>query len=164
MNEKPSFIIKASGRSQLLINSIGLIVGAVLLLVLLFIRVLFSPLLFIIGFLVLALFMIGDYLIWQQRGIRSIEIDENGITLLRGKRHTPQRIERRMIRDIDICKKLNRRVVTISMGGKPDKTLPGVTTFRGVRTRITDDAFNEHEFTLFIARLTQFHQNNQHYS
>jgi len=149
------FRMEASSRSLLLVNCLGIIVGAILLFILLLIRSLYSLGLFVVGIIIITKYMITDYSIWKKKGIRLIEIDSYGINLYRGKEKRLERIEASQITDINIFKKVNRRIVTILTGGQVFKA-PGVTLFKGSCIRIADDSFNNEQFTFFIEKIKQF--------
>lgn len=155
MNHQEKFRIQASKKHLLRVNLGGIILGIFLLLLLLIVRHLYTLSLFIVGIVILIVYMIADYLIWQHRGIRLIELDQDGITLYRGKNKTVQRIQRNQITDINIFKKLNRRIVTIILGGEIIKPAAGITLFKGERIRIADDAFNDNDFSVLIEKLKQ---------
>lgn len=156
MNNKENFRIQASKKHLLTVNLGGIILGIFLLLLLLIVRHLYTLGLFIVGIGILIVYMITDYLIWQNRGIRIIELDQDGITLYRGKNKTIQRIPRNQITNINIFKKLNRRIVTIILGGGIIKPAAGITLFKGERIRIADDAFDDNDFSALIKKLKQF--------
>jgi hypothetical protein len=151
-----TFQMHASAQSLLTVNIAGIVIGIFLLLLLLTIRHLYTLGLFIVGIIVIAVYMITDYLIWQKRGIHTIELDAQGITVYRGKNKIMQRIDRRQITEINIFKKIKRRIVTIMLGGEVIKPNPGITLFKGSRLRIADDAFNDAQFSVFIEKLKQF--------
>lgn len=150
------FTIKASPHSILTTNIGGIIVGGFLFLLLLIFRSLYTMAFFIIGMTIIILYMIIDYAIWKNRGIRKIEIDGNGLTIHRGAKNIMQRIDAAQITDIDVFSKLNRKVVNIMLGGKINKDIPGVTFFAGPRIRITNDAFDDLDFVKLIERISQF--------
>ncbi|MEO0075461.1 MAG: hypothetical protein ABIK31_05055 [candidate division WOR-3 bacterium] len=155
MNHQEKFRIQASKKHLLTVNLGGIILGVFLLLLLLMVRHRYTLGLLIVGIGILIIYMLADYLIWQNRGIRIIEIDQDGITLYRGKNKTIQSIQRNQITDINIFKKLNRRIVTIILGGEVIKPAAGITLFKGERIRIADDAFDDNDFTVLIEKLKQ---------
>ncbi|HEC79500.1 MAG TPA: hypothetical protein ENI34_10260 [candidate division WOR-3 bacterium] len=150
------FKMEAKGHLLFFTNLGGVILGAVLLFLLLLLRHIYVFILFIIGVLGIILYMAVDYIIWWKKGIRAVEVDENGVVLYRGKHRRPVKLDFEQITGIDFFTKLNRRVITILTGGKALKVIPGITLFSGPRIRITDDTFGDDEFTVFIERLKQF--------
>jgi hypothetical protein len=150
------FRMEGSASNMLVTNISGAMLGAILLFFLLSVRLLFSPALFLVMFLVLAAYMVGDYLLWQGNGVRAVEIDRDSITIFRGKGLKPAVIDQGQITGINVISKLKRRIVTILTGGKEKRVFPGVTIFTGSRTRIAEDAFNDLEFSEFIERLKRF--------
>jgi hypothetical protein len=150
--------MKARARSFLTVNITAIIVGSIVVLGLLFLRRLFHPGLFVFTVIVLVLYMMIDYLLWLQRGIRRIELYDDRIVIYRGTREKSRCIQAGTITNIDVFSKLNRHVVNIMLGGKVDRPLPGVTLFSGPRVRITDDAFDEAQFQEFIIHLHMLFQ------
>ncbi|MEO0142628.1 MAG: hypothetical protein ABIL15_04660 [candidate division WOR-3 bacterium] len=157
-NLKKDIIFRMEAKAKYLIftNLGGIILGGILLFVLLSIRNLYTRTIFIIGVIILILYMVIDYLVWQKKGIRAIEIDKEGISLYRGREKRLVRIDKGQITDIDFFGKLGRRVVTILTTGRAIKPIPGITIFAGPRIRITDDSFNDEQFTIFIEKLKEF--------
>lgn len=145
-----SFRLTASSRSLLIVNISAVVIGALLLAVLLVFRLLFAWPVFLVLLGILAVYMALDYLIWQNRGIRQIMIDDEGITIFRGRHNRKTRILNSQITGVDFFSKGSRRVVNILTGGRADKIIPGVTLFSGSRVRLTDDAFSDREFGEFI--------------
>jgi hypothetical protein len=96
-----------------------------------------------------------DYKRWMKKGIQMVSIDTDGLTVYRGRELIQTRVDKKQITGINVFKKLNRRIVNILLGGYADKSLPGVTLFSGPRIRITDDAFREAEFGIFIEKLQE---------
>src|SRR4030042_4991017 len=111
--EKPLFTMIASSRSLLTGNISGVIIGIFLLLMLLLFKSLFTLTFFIIGIIILITYMTVDYGIWKKKGIRKIEVDDDGLTLYRGTNHIVERIHIQQITGIDVFTKLNRKIVNI---------------------------------------------------
>ncbi len=151
----PAFQMNATRSSLIIVNLGGIIVGALLLLVLLLVRTIFSLALFIVGVGILTLYMSVDYMFWNRRGIRRINLEANGITLFRGRALIPVRLERNRVTRVDVFRKLNRVKVVIYTGGVSEKTAPGVTLFTGPRVLVTNDAFHDAEFGEFISALNE---------
>ncbi|MCX7995843.1 MAG: hypothetical protein N3A65_08780 [candidate division WOR-3 bacterium] len=165
IKEKNDIVFRIEGKIRYMVytNFGGIIAGGILLFLLLRIRGSYTTVLFIIGLAILVLYMVIDFLIWEKKGIRVIEIDKNGISLYRGKEKKLTRVEKNQITDIDFFSKLGRRVINILTGGRKFKPFPGVTIFQGPRIRITDDAFNDSEFSIFVERLKSFYGNPEHF-
>jgi len=81
-----------------------------------------------------------------------IEIDSAGLTLRRGPAGRPTVIPVSRITGVEIFNKLGRKVVNILTGGSVAKML-GITLISGPHVRIACDAFNGHEFEIFIQRI-----------
>lgn len=156
--DSETFRMEASARSLFTVNFTAVVAGSVVLLFLLLLRQIFTLIVFIAGVIVLIVYMVADYAIWQKRGIRIIEVDKDGINLYRGKKKKLTGIDKSQITGINIFTKLNRRIVTILTGGEAIKSVPGITLFSGPRIRIADDSFNDKEFALFIEKIKQFNK------
>ncbi len=150
------FTIEASAKNILMVNIFGIITGSILLLIMMFLRNIYMIGLLLFGISVLIIYMVSDYLIWVKKGIRKIEIDENGINFYFGKENRLVRVEKQEIKDVDIFSKLNRRILNIVLQGGNVLRLPGMTFFSGDRIRIPEDAFNEKEFTELLRHFENF--------
>jgi hypothetical protein len=150
---EPAFSMTASRSSLIIVNLGGIIVGGLLLLVLLLVRTIYSLALFIAGTGILAVYMAADYAVWNRRGIRRVDVDREGITLVRGNALKVERLDRGRITGIEVFRKLNRVKVVIYTGGASEKVMPGVTMFTGPRVLVTNDAFVDAEFEKFIGVL-----------
>lgn len=148
--DNDTFRMTGSRTYQLIVNIAAMIGGTFIMFLLMTVRLLFNPFLFIVGIFILFLYLAIDYSIWLKKGIHKIEIDKNGFTVYYGTELIPARIDKRQITGINDFKKLNRRIVNILLGGYSDNSIPGVTLFSGPRIRITDEAFNEAEFRVFV--------------
>jgi hypothetical protein len=98
-----------------------------LLLLLLFIRLLFHPLLFAIGLVIIAVYFIWDYRRWQKNGIWRLDLTEKGLWIFQNHQPQPLWLPWENITGIDIFQKINRYILTILTGGSRDQVLPGVT-------------------------------------
>ena len=146
------FTMIGSHSSFLMINILTMIIGTVLLFIFLIIRLLYNPFLFIIGIMILFAYCFFDFKRWLRQGIQMVKIDEGGITIYRGSQMKATRIEKKNITDINVFKKLNRRIVNILLSGYVDSSIPGVAFFSGPKVKITNDAFNNNEFNVFIQK------------
>jgi len=150
-----TFKMHASGYYLMIVNVSGFVLGAALLFLLLVIRVLYNPFLFIVGMMLIGFYLLFDYKKWMKKGIQLVEINTEGINIFRGSEMILSRIDKKQITGINVFKKIKRRIVNILLGGYADSSLPGVTLFSGPRIRITDDAFSEAEFGIFIEKLRE---------
>lgn len=149
-SDNDTFRMIGSRTYQLLVNIAAMIGGTFIMYVLMTVRLLFNPFLFIVGIFILFLYLAIDYSIWLKKGIHMIEIDKNSFTVYYGTEMIPVRIDKTQITGINFFKKLNRRIVNVLLGGNADSSIPGITLFSGPRIRITDKAFNEAEFRVFV--------------
>ena len=86
-----------------------------------------------------------DFLLWRRRGIRSIEIDPDQLTLYRGPSMVPQRILRSSVGSLRTARGLARRVALLRM-------------IRGRPIRIPEDGFAREEFSRFLTHLSAWRQ------
>ena len=133
MDARPLLIVAAD---------VGAFLLAVLLLALLtLVRSLLSPLAFGVLAAALAAGFGLDLLLWMRRGIRSIEIDPDQLTLYRGPSMVPQRVPRVAVSSSRAVRGLGRRVALLRM-------------VRGRPIRIPEDAFAHAEFSRFLTHLS----------
>jgi hypothetical protein len=156
-----TFQMKASYRSLILVNGLGAILFAFLLYFIIKGRAFFDPI--FAGLIVLGLiaYFVLDYILWQKRGIRQIEVDKKGVRIFRGKEMKVSAISPSEIKEVDVFTKMTRRVVHIlKPGSKKLEAIPMFTFFRGPRERITNDAFDVDHFELFIILLKKLEAEN----
>jgi len=117
------------------------LIGVLLLALLSLVPSLISPLAFGLLTAALATGFGLDFLLWAQRGIRSIEIDPDQLTLYRGPSMVPQRVPRSSVSSSRAVRGLGRRVALLRM-------------IRGRPIRIPEDAFARAEFSRFLTHLS----------
>jgi hypothetical protein len=133
MDARPLLVVAAD---------VGAFLIAVLLLALLtLVRSLISPLAFGVLAAALAAGFGLDLLLWVRRGIRSVEIDPDQLTLYRGPSMVPQRVPRGAVSSSRAVRGLGRRVALLRMA-------------RGRPIRIPEDAFARAEFSRFLTHLS----------
>jgi hypothetical protein len=81
-----------------------------------------------------------DIALWFRRGIRSVELDDEALTLYRGKELVPRRIERKTVGGVAIRRVIGRRSAVVRLSD-------------GKRVRIPEDAFPPEAFARFLAAL-----------
>jgi hypothetical protein len=111
------------------------------------IRSLLSPLALVLVIAVLALVFIVDVALWLTRGIRSVEVDEQSLTIYRGRDLKATVIPRQQVAGIVIRKRLMRRAVTVKLS-------------RFKAERITEEAFSAEVFSRFLSVLAGWDQRN----
>lgn len=122
----------------------GFVFGAVLLVAIRLIPQLLSPLAFWLLLAALAAAFAVDLLAWHLRGVRSIELGGDTLTLRRGRLPAVRRIERASVRGIRSRRRWGGRVLTITLrAAKPRET----------RVRLRDDAFAPADFAMLADRL-----------
>lgn len=159
MNEeksmKPELSITGKRGNLLFVNISGLIIGSVFLFFYLLARGLYALPVFVIMAAILAAYMFIDYIHWNKKGIRRIDLFEDSISFTFGKQQTVEKLSFDEITEIDFFKKLNRDIINFMRGGKVLKPVKGITFFSGPRIRLTDDAFDDKEFDLFKRKLKE---------
>jgi hypothetical protein len=143
--EKMSF--QAFLRYILATDLAAFLLGALIVLLASRIRDLLSPLAAVAVIAALALAFGGDLMIWVSRGIRSIEIDGETLTLFRGRELTPQIITRQEIVTLATKRRFMRRTVTMRLSGLKV-------------VRITEEAFSPEVFSRFLSVLAGWDQRN----
>ena len=103
----------------------------------------------------LGVFMGLSYYFEVVKGIKRVEVDQLGLNIYRGKNMKLQRVMFDRVTDVNQFHKGARIVVNIMTGGAVAKG-PGVTFFSGPRVRITNDYFNDDEFSRFLALIGRF--------
>ncbi|HTP57418.1 MAG TPA: hypothetical protein VMM82_00785, partial [Spirochaetia bacterium] len=111
------------------------------------IKVLLSPLALVLVIAALGLVFVGDVVIWLTRGIRSIEVDEQSLTLYRGRDLKARVITRQEVVGLVIQRRLMRRTVTVRLS-------------RLKAVRITEEAFSPEAFSRFLSVLAGWDQRN----
>ena len=138
MNNRVS--VDAHPRYLIATDAAALAIGAVLLLLVSRIQSLLSPLAAAILILCLAIGFGFDVLAWFLRGIRSIELDDESLTVYRGPSLEMQRINREMVTAVRVRSRLGRRAAVVLLG--PKQTL-----------RIAEDAFPKESFERFLSTI-----------
>jgi hypothetical protein len=118
-------------------------VAAVLILLVSLIRSFLSPLAVVILIACLGIGFGFDILTWFLKGIRSIELDDESLTLYKGPSLEMLRIDRGMVTAVNLRSRLWRRGVVVSFGEK--RTL-----------RIAEDAFPKEPFEHFLTTLADW--------
>jgi hypothetical protein len=134
--------VSVDGHARYLIatDAAAFAVGTVILLLVSMIRSLLSPLAVAILIVCLAIGFGIDIGVWFLRGIRSIELDEESLTLHRGPSLEIQRVDRRAVSAVTIRSRFGRRGAALLLGAK-DKMW------------IAEDAFPKEAFTRFLSAL-----------
>ncbi len=109
------------------------------------IRALISPLAVLVVIAALAVVFGCDVALWLYRGIRSIELDQEAITLFRGPELKPQTIDRKEIAGLETRRRFMRRFVIVKRWG-------------GRAVRITEEAFSPEAFSRFLTFLADWDQ------
>lgn len=133
MDSRPFLVAAADGGAFL--------VGALLLALATLVPSLLSWLAFGLLTAVLAAGFGLDFLLWRRRGIRSVEIDPDKVTLYRGPSMAPQRILRSSVTSLRTSRGLARRIARLQVSpGRP--------------IRIPEDGFAREEFSRLLTHLS----------
>ena len=137
--------IHAHPRSLITTDAAALLVAELLLFALSRIRLLLSPLAFLLlGLGVLAGFA-TDVGIWFWKGIRAAEISDDLLTVYRGRSLSPEEFKRPV-------------VLSVRISRLPGSRSARLRTMSGRRLRITENAFHRDEFTRFLIALEDWAQ------
>jgi membrane protein implicated in regulation of membrane protease activity len=79
-------------------------------------------------------------LLWFYRGIRSMELSDEALTVYRGRGLVSHRCERRMVTNLRVTRRLGRRAAVLLLTSRE-------------RVRITEDAFPQEAFGRFLNAL-----------
>lgn len=146
--------------SYLLITNIAAMVGGtIILFILLAMRLIYNPFIFILGVFILFIYLVIDYKIWTRKGIHIVAIDKNGLTLFIGDELKLFRIKREEISDVIIKKSFKRIIVTILLGGSTLNVFSGINLLPGNKIKLTDDAFRGVDFKIFIKKINELWPN-----
>ncbi len=132
--------IQAHPRYLVATDAAALLVAEILLFVLSRIRILISPLAFLLlGVGVLAGFA-ADVGLWFWKGIRAAEISDDKLTIYRGAALFPEAF-------------MHPVVMSVRISRQPGSRSARLRTMSGRRLRITENAFPREDFTRFLAAL-----------
>ena len=116
------------------------VIGSAVLMALRLIPRIFSPLVLLLMIAGLGIGLGVDMLRWHLRGIRSIQLSDEELTLYRGTALAARRMLRREILSVRTVRRLGRRTAVVRLA-------------RG-RVRISEDAFPREEFRRFLNSLS----------
>jgi len=140
---KETFRIDAHPRYLVATDAAGFLVGAVLLFAASRIPSILSPLALALLVAALALGFGIDVAVWLRRGVRSIELREDRLTLFRGRAIRAEVYARETVSGIRAVRRLGRHSAVLSV---PRGS-------RRRRLRIREDAFPREAFDHFLAAL-----------
>lgn len=103
----------------------------------------FSPLALLLLIIALGLGLGFDMLRWHVRGIRSIQLGDERLTLYSGKTLAISHVERREVTAVSVASRLGRRTAVLLFA-------------KGKKARIAEDAFPREAFTRFLKALTEW--------
>jgi hypothetical protein len=129
------------------VDGAGFVLGAALLVAIRLIPQLISPLAFWLLLAALAAAFAVDFLWWHLRGVRTVELDGDVLTLRSGRLPALRRIERAMVRGVLSRRRWGGHVLTIVLRNVCRRGA------RGSRVRFRDDAFDTAEFLVLTERL-----------
>ena len=111
------------------------------------IRAIISPLAVVIVIAAFAVAFAGDVALWLYRGIRSIDLDDQTLTLFRGMDLKAQSFTRETVAGVEIKRRFLRRMVILRLS-----------RIRAVR--ITEEAFPHEIFNNFLEAISGWGQRN----
>ncbi|MGA2763421.1 MAG: hypothetical protein ABSG17_08665 [Spirochaetia bacterium] len=143
--EKASF--QAHLRYLLATDIAAFLFAALLVLIASRIRAIISPLAVVIVIAAFAVAFAGDVALWLYRGIRSIDLDDQTLTLFRGMDLKAQSFTRETVAGVEIKRRFLRRMVILRLS-----------RIRAVR--ITEEAFPHETFNNFLEAISGWGQRN----
>ena len=135
--------VDAHPRYLIATDAASFAIAAVLILLVSRIRSFLSPLAVVILIACLAIGFGFDILNWFLKGIRSIELDDDSLTVYRGPSLEKQRIDRGSVTAVSLSSRFWRRGAVVLLGGKR-------------RLRIAEDAFPKEPFERFLTALADW--------
>ena len=136
-------LIHAHPRYLISTDAAALVVAELLLLALSRVRLLFSPLAFLLLALGVLAGFAADVGLWFWKGIRAVEISDDLLTVHRGISLLPEEYQRSVVLSARISRLLGSRSVRLR-------------TMSGRRLRITENAFQRDEFSRFLSALQEW--------
>ena len=130
-------------RNLLALDGLAFLLCVAVLYTLYRVPLLLSPLALVLLIVAAAALLTLDAAGWALNGARSIELDEDVLTLYRGRDLKEMRVERRSVRSVRGRRRLGRGSVTIVLDS-------------GKRIRIRDDPFPSGEFRRFEEALRRW--------
>ena len=143
--EKASF--QAHLRYMLATDIAAFLFAALLVLIASRVRAIISPLAVVIVIAAFAAAFAGDVALWLYRGIRSIDLDDQTLTLFRGMDLKAQSFTRETVAGVEIKRRFLRRMVILRLS-----------RIRAVR--ITEEAFPHEIFSNFLEAISGWGQRN----
>lgn len=132
--------IHAHPRYLIATDAASLLVAEVILFALSRIRLLFSPLAYLLLGLGVLIGFAADVGLWFWKGVRALELTDELLTVFRGPALSPETVQRSVILRARISRLPGSRSVRLR-------------TMSGRRLRITENAFQRDEYTRFLAAL-----------
>lgn len=154
MTENPPFVLRGKLSSLIAVNAFGLILGCVLF----YLYIRFSPhygaIGFLVGCIILLVWLTTDALCWYYRGVHELVIEEDRIRALCGKTRKEKIILVTEITDFYVNQRRSRKTMQILLGNTVKK-IPGIYTYYpGPKLMLTSDAFNDSEFDEAIGKIS----------
>jgi hypothetical protein len=151
----PAFRINSDRKRYLTITGVVLIGGV--LSMYFYINILltlrnFYTLLFVIP---LYGYVFGDLLLWMWSGVRAVEMDSSGLTIIRSFRQTVQRLAFKEISALRVTSSIDGKTVDLLLRGATSRKFLWMYFDSGPRVRIPAGPFAKKDFAEFIQRATE---------
>jgi len=155
-NEMP-FILTGKFSNLVAVNIGGFIMGCLVLIPFFFLPGYGTTFLFF-AYPILAIWMFGDAVVWQQKGVHELHISKEGIKVFRGISRRESFVLPEQITDLHVHQRMNRKSLNIMLEQQVQR-IPGVFTYYpGKRIHLTNDAFNDKEFDRAIELLEELYK------
>jgi hypothetical protein len=99
-------------------------------------------------------YVFRDLVVWMRNGIRIVEIDPGGMSIVRRLQRSQSRIDVHEISAVHVSRMLDRTVVKILLPGSTVGRWLWFNRYKGPRVVITEEPFDKKEFAEFVRRVT----------
>jgi len=101
----------------------------------------------------LFIYVFRDLVQWLIGGVRTLELDSEGLTLTRIGNPSPVRVKSEEIAAVFVTKSFDRITVRVMLSGSRVSSTLGIRRYSGPRIRITVEPFDRKEFAEFAERI-----------
>ncbi len=98
-------------------------------------------------------YIFGDLFLWLRTGVRSLEIDSNGLKVTSPNQPAARNISKSEIGSVRVSSTVDGKTVYILLHGATSSKFLWMNFYSGPRVRIPETPFAKHEFAEFIERL-----------
>jgi hypothetical protein len=156
-NPDDTFVLKGSLFNLIGVNILALVFGIGMLYLITRAGLWYGSVFFIVGSIILTLWLLIDVVIWYYRGVHQLHINPQRLGVVRGYKGEMLEITPEKIVDIYVYRRGYRKNLIIMLTQKVF-SIPGVITlYPGKRIQLFSDAFDNDEFNKAVALLQAFY-------